>query len=173
MPEPQHPDSFGQPEAAGKWRSRSMWAGRVRNELHRVRGEVTALNATEGIPSATRSIISSIQNNAIDAENVLQEHFKHNLLRQISGATGAYQAAMSAVYRASEDLFLVQDDATVKARLPALRAAIRTYLSPEDPRREGYLHRIDAALVAIGAERQAMENQHPGSDAGSNSTEVA
>ena len=49
----------------------------------------------------------------------------------------------------------VQSDEAVAARLPGLRAAVRSYLSADDPRREIYLLRIDAALTTIGAERLA------------------
>ena len=62
--------------------------------------------------------------------------------------------ALASVYRASEDLILVQSDEAVAAR-PGLRAAVRSYLSADDPRREIYLLRIDAALTTVGAERLA------------------
>jgi hypothetical protein len=143
-------------------RSRSMWAGRVDTELERICGELNALETTGDMPPRTAAlppILESIEGNLKEAREVLDKHFRRCLLGQIFGATGAYQAALSAVYRASEDLFLVQNEAAVKARLPDLRAAIRAYLSADDPRRESYLLYIDTALIATAAEKPAMAAQ--------------
>jgi hypothetical protein len=92
---------------------------------------------------------------------VVEQHLQQGLTHRLIGASSAYQQALASVYRASEDLLLVQSEAAVAARLPGLRAAVRSYLSSDDPRRELYLLRIDVALTTIGAARLATA----GSDA--------
>jgi hypothetical protein len=89
------------------------------------------------------------------ADYLLDEHFKRKWPVRFATASRVYQDALASVYRASEDLVLVQSDDAVVARLPGLRAAVKTYLSADDPRREIYLLRIDAALTSAGAERLA------------------
>jgi hypothetical protein len=54
-----------------------------------------------------------------------------------------------------DDLILVHSEDAVAARLPGLRAGVRSYLSADDARREIYPLRIDAALTRVGTERLA------------------
>jgi hypothetical protein len=144
----------------GPSRGRSTWAARVRHEVDRLRADVTTASI-EGpdLPDTQRTIgqhrIDRIRKHLDDADEVLEQHFQQRWPRQLIGASGAYQEALASVYRAGEDLILVQSDAALAARLPGLRAAVQSYLSSEDPRRELYLLRIDAALTTTGAERLA------------------
>ena len=120
------------------------------------------------LASCTRAVAASGPRAAVDsdrmlrigehldhADDVLDQYFERSWPMRLFAAGHAYQEALASVYRASEDLILVQSDEAVAARLPGLRAAVRSYLSADDPRREIYLLRIDAALTTIGAERLA------------------
>ncbi|WP_132145521.1 hypothetical protein [Kribbella antiqua] len=122
-----------------------------------------AVTAQPDVPSEQLTIddsrTKSINRHLAEADQVLEEHFAQSWWRRLFGASGAYQAALASVYRAGEDLMLVQSDAALAARLPGLRTAVRSYLSSDDPRREMYLFQIDAALTAIGAERLAAGAQ--------------
>jgi hypothetical protein len=146
-------------------RGRPAWAARVQHEVDRLRADLAtariARKATATDPAIDPSRLESIEKDLNEAEKVVEQHFQRGLTHRLIGASSAYQQAMASVYRASEDLWLVQSDAALAARLPYLRAAVRSYLSSDDPRRELYLLRIDAALTTIGAARLAVA----GSDA--------
>ncbi len=156
----------------GGKRGRSNWAARVRNEAARIRADLPELADPEAVaPGAAqprrppdppvgerldvRSRVAGIEDNLDQAEAVLAEHFRKVWPRQLVSASGTYQLALSHLYRASEDLILIQSDASLAARLPGLRSAVRSYLGPEDPRRDSYLLRIEAVLSAVGAQRLA------------------
>jgi hypothetical protein len=146
-------------------RGRSAWAARVQHEVDRLRADLAtariARKAAATDPPIDPSRLESIESDLNEAEKVVEQHLQQGLTHRLIGASSAYQQALASVYRASEDLLLVQSEAAVAARLPGLRAAVRSYLSSDDPRRELYLLRIDVALTTIGAARLATA----GSDA--------
>jgi hypothetical protein len=148
--------------AAGRTRGRRdrrpSWVSRLQNDVGRIDADVRAMTASDASgngsmkPDEMGERLRAISGDLDAARDVVSRYAALPLWRRLSGATSTYEEAQAHVQRASENLFLVQDHATVGARLPALRAAVRT-LPPDDPRREAYLVRIDAALAAIGAER--------------------
>lgn len=144
-------------------RGRSSWEARVRHEAQRLRADLRCSAAAS--TTTTRSAVDSeriqrIGEHLDHADYLLDEHFRRNWPVRLITASRVYQDALASVYRASEDLILVQNDDAVVARLPGLRAAVKSYLSADDARREIYLLRIDAALTSVGAERLAAAAEY-------------
>jgi hypothetical protein len=142
-------------------RGRSSWEARVRHEALRLRADLASRQAdsTRTMSSVDRQRIAKIGEYLDHADAALDHYFRRNWPVRLVIASRAYQEALASVYRASEDLLLVQSADAVAARLPSLRAAVRSYLSADDPRREIYLLHIDAALTNVGAERLAEAAQ--------------
>jgi len=151
-------------------RERAQWSARVLNELGRVETDLVAIRGgpealmiphgqpphlptlTAAIPQETSGILRQIARDIHEARDIVDNHFKRRTLGQFGSAAGSLQHSLTLAYRASEDLFLVQSDDAITARLPELRAAVRAYLPPNHSERESYLFRIDATLQAAGLE---------------------
>lgn len=137
-------------------RGRSSWEARVRHEAQRLQADLDCTRVVKTTWSAVDNArIKRIDEHLNHADYLLDEHFKRNWPIRLVTASRVYQDALASVYRASEDLILVQSTDAMVARLPGLRAAVKSYLSADDPLREIFLLRIDAVLTSVGAERLA------------------
>jgi hypothetical protein len=149
-------------------RSAPAWQSSLRHELGRLRGSrrrvVARLDATRRLSppqdpggsltwdryvdaqvatEAGEAVIASIAENLEQAQTLLDDTARTTWTRRMFRAGGIYETVLGSLQRARESLYLVEDDAWVRAQLPTLRANVATSMGPDDPRTEGYLRYLD------------------------------
>lgn len=67
--------------------------------------------------------------------------------RRLFLADSVYERVLSYLLTAAEDLLLIEDEDAVRARIPAIRAALKVYIEVSDPRFDSYLQYIDAMVL--------------------------
>lgn len=76
-------------------------------------------------------------------------------------AGDVYEAVFSYLQAASEDLLLVDDDQAVLTKLPAIRAAVKTYMKTSDPRFDAYMQVIDSLTQGARSENRNSGSPRP------------
>lgn len=110
---------------------------RLRTSLSRTRYEGPDLELAAGIDGRLR-----------EAEQRLGELSGQGWLRRNFLADGVYEQVLASVLTASEDLLLIQDEGAVRARMPAIRAALKAFIDVDDPRFDDYLRVIDSVAAS-------------------------
>jgi hypothetical protein len=119
------------------------WQIDLRQQISRLRTSVTATRY-EG---DDRVVAAGIDGRLQVAENQLGELSGQSWLRRHFLADGVYEQVLASVMAASEDLLLIQDESAVRARMPAMRAALKAFIDVDDPRFDDYLRVIDGVVA--------------------------
>ena len=116
------------------------WQITLGQEIFRLRTALTRTVAESDEPDpVTGEIIKQLR----EAEAGLDEFSRSTWLRRRLLADSVYERALAILLAASEDLLLIEDTAAVQARIPAIRAALKTYIDVADPRFDSYLRFMD------------------------------
>jgi hypothetical protein len=139
--------------SAAKYRRGSWWIADVEEAISR-----TALAVRLSRPgdpaspeaglseSGYRAISSAIDGELVRAANIVAEYDLKPWYARLGRAAATYERALSAVRQAAQDALLIADEAEVLARVIELRSAVKTALSPVDPRTDSFLRLCDRLL---------------------------
>lgn len=119
------------------------WQTGLEQAIERYR---TALSRSHGEVPGDREIFGRINDELCKAEKALSRFRGQSWLVRHTTAGAVYEQVLSYIQVASEDLLLIEDEELVRARIPAIRAAIKTYLGADDPRFDNYIQFIDNLL---------------------------
>jgi hypothetical protein len=120
------------------------WQIDLRQQISRLR---TSLMRTP-YEEPDRDLAARIDNQLRAAEERLGQLSGQGWLRRHFLADGVYEQVLASVLAASEDLVLIEDEGTVRARIPAIRAALKAFIDVDDPRFDDYLHTIDGVAAS-------------------------
>jgi len=123
------------------------WQAAIEQEIVRLRTELAAANeesrdGAETVESAHGRVEESLRL----VEDLLDEQDRRGRLSRMAQSGRTYELALAAVQQAAEDLLLVQSEAAVRAQVSSLRAAVWTYLGPDDPRTDVFVRFCDNLL---------------------------
>jgi hypothetical protein len=121
-------------------RARLAWQVGPESEIARLQASLDRCQATTAAEDAN---IAGIFRQLVQARVLLNDLGERNWLVRHADAGAVYEQVLGLVQGASETLLLVEDEASVLARLPAMRAATKIYLGADDPRFDSYTQFID------------------------------
>jgi hypothetical protein len=141
----------------------SSWVSRLSQEVERLTGladEGAARRVGDG-PQAFA--LASARKCLKRAEDEIARHQRFSLFRLLNSSS-SYRVALSQIHVAAEHLVAVQSHEDLLSQVPALAAAVRAQLDPDDKRREDYLTYLrtipgqPAAPVAPAAVREGVHD---------------
>jgi hypothetical protein len=98
----------------------------------------------------SEAVVAAVGDNLAEAQALLDGSAMARAANRLLRAGSAFEAVLGCLHRAREGMFLVEDDAWVRAQLPTLRAGVATIIGSDDPRTEGYVRYLDDLSQATG-----------------------
>jgi len=114
----------------------------------------------------SEAVVAAVGDNLAQAQSLLDSSARARPVNRLMRAGSTFEAVLGCLHRAREGLFLVEDDAWVRAQLPTLRAGVATIVGSDDPRTEGFLRYLDDLSQATGQSPRAAQTM-PGVVSGS------
>jgi hypothetical protein len=124
------------------------WLVAVRQEVDRLQVEVKRLDQPP-LESADLRLFDSIRQRLDEAELTLERLRRSNWWRRVIGA-GAYERCLGVVFEVAEDLLELLPADDVRAQVPMLRAALKTYLGTDDVRYDDFSRLLDEVAKTSG-----------------------
>ncbi len=98
----------------------------------------------------SEAVVAAIGADLAQAQALLDGSATARAVTRLPRAGSTFEAVLGCLHRAREGLYLVEDDAWVRAQLPTLRAGVATIVGPDDPRTEGFVRYLDDLGQATG-----------------------
>jgi hypothetical protein len=150
QPHPAGPVEDPPPEKPRKRHLAPSWQVGLDLEIARLDTSLRRARAAEAGTRDSYATIRMISDQLSQARMTLQDFRSRNWLARALKAGVAYEQVLACTQSASESLLLVEDEAAAEARIPGIRAAVKAYLGPDDPRVDTYTRFMDQLADGVG-----------------------